>query len=76
MFTLSDVKTERLYSVRVGEKVKTKGQRIYEADLIERPFYHDGKSRRTWDQLADWAKRAWEKNPYPLPCPPEDANGN
>lgn len=54
----------------------TKGQRAYEADLIERPFYHDGKPRRTWDQLHDIGRWSWEKNPYPLPCAPVDAGSN
>jgi hypothetical protein len=36
----------------------TRGQRAYERDLIERPHYHDGKPRRSWDQLSDLARWA------------------
>lgn len=54
----------------------TKGQRAYEADLLRWPNYHDGKPRRAWSQLSEIARWSWEKNPYPLPCAPEDVGSN
>lgn len=51
----------------------TPGHTAYEADLRQQPRYHDGTSRRTWEQLSDFAKWSWERNPTPrtyrtLPC--------
>lgn len=54
----------------------TKGRSAYEADVRERPTYHDGAPRRTWEQLDDLARWSWEKSPFPLPCAPHNAGGN
>ncbi len=39
----------------------TKGQRAYEADLLERPCYHDGETRPGWHELSALARWAWER---------------
>jgi len=41
--------------------VITKGQKAYERDLKARPFYHDGKPRKTWDQLGKLEQSTWSK---------------
>lgn len=54
----------------------TKGQRAYEADVLERPTYTDGSLRRRWADLSNSGRWAWEHNPYPLPCAPIKVAGN
>ena len=54
----------------------TLGQAAYEADVQAHPRYHDGTPRRSWDQLDSVARWSWEKNPFPLPCAPQDAGDN
>jgi hypothetical protein len=53
-----------------GPGVMTRGRAAYEADVRERPNYHDGKPRPSWNALSDIAQWSWEKSPYPLPCAP------
>lgn len=48
----------------------TPGQRAYEADRRNRPFYHDGTPRPPWRELRPIARWSWERNPTPLPCAP------
>lgn len=43
--------------------MKTPGQLAYERDLTATPTYHDGKERRAWDQLPEYARWSWERNP-------------
>ena len=44
----------------------TKGQEAYEEDVRRKPFYWDDRERRTpWEQLPDYVKATWEKNPTP-----------
>lgn len=62
--------------IRPGPGVMTRGRAAYEADLLERPNYHDGKARRQWNELSAIAQWSWEKNPYPLPCAPQNAGSN
>lgn len=38
---------------------KTPGQTAYEMDIQQRPTYHDGKQRPSWDALSDIAKWSW-----------------
>lgn len=45
--------------------MKTPGQIAYEADCAREPLYHDKTTRKTWEQLPDFAKESWEKNPTP-----------
>lgn len=52
------------------------GQQAYEADLITRPTYHDGRPRRQWSELSEVAQWSWNKNPYPLPCAAVNAGSN
>ena len=54
----------------------TPGQRAYESDVAERPVYHDGTPRRTWEQLHPVARWSWERSPHPLPCAPNRGPGN
>ena len=35
------------------------GRRLYEADLAERPHYHTGEARPSWDRLGQWARSTW-----------------
>ena len=37
----------------------------YEEDVRRRPKYHDGASRKTWEQLGAVEKWTWERNPTP-----------
>ena len=37
----------------------------YIEDCRRRPFYHDGGERKTWEQLSEYARKTWEKNPRP-----------
>ena len=39
------------------------GQQAYEAELAARPNYEDGAARKPWDDLPDYAKASWDKNP-------------
>jgi hypothetical protein len=41
------------------------GQLAYESECAVRPVYHDGTQRRTWDQLCEYARWSWERNPTP-----------
>ncbi len=38
----------------------TTGREAYEADCARRPLYHDGKPRKTWDQLGTIERSSWE----------------
>ena len=49
----------------MSTETRTPGQIAYEAELLVRPNYDDGRPRRSWDQLPDDIKRSWEKNPTP-----------
>lgn len=35
------------------------GRELYEADLMDRPNYHDGSPRKTWDQLGVSERQTW-----------------
>jgi hypothetical protein len=59
----------------MGE-LRTRGQIAYEADVRERPNYHDGTPRRKWHELSEVAQWSWNKSPCPLPCAPENAGDN
>lgn len=37
------------------------GRELYEADLLDRPTYHDGSPRKTWEQLSEVARWSWER---------------
>jgi hypothetical protein len=37
------------------------GRKAYEEDLKARPFYHDGKPRKTWEQLNKLEQSTWSK---------------
>jgi hypothetical protein len=42
----------------------------YEEDVRRSPFYHDGAPRRSWDELPEFARESWRRNPTPRPYPP------
>lgn len=44
---------------------KTAGQIAYEADVREKPLYHDGTERPGWDRLDEIRRWSWEQNPTP-----------
>jgi hypothetical protein len=37
------------------------GRKAYSEDLRKRPTYHDGKPRKTWEQLHPIARFSWER---------------
>lgn len=41
---------------------EAQGRADYEAHVKAHPTYHDGKPRKTWDQLSPLCKRSWIKN--------------
>jgi hypothetical protein len=41
--------------------MKSTGQLLYEADVLAKPRYHDGKPRKTWDELDPISRWSWEK---------------
>jgi hypothetical protein len=42
----------------------TQGEIAYRADCERQPFYIGSHiKRRTWDDLADYERATWEKNP-------------
>ena len=43
------------------QREKSKGQIDYERDCEKNPTYGDGKKRKTWDELPDYAKQNWER---------------
>ena len=44
---------------------KTPGQLAYEEDVRRQPTYHKADPRKTWDQLAQWARDQWNNDPRP-----------
>lgn len=42
--------------------MKTKGQLDYEKDVKRKPTYHDGTTRKEWEQLSSVAKWSWERS--------------
>lgn len=44
---------------------RSPGQAAYDADVAAEPLYVDGKPRKTWDELPDYCKAQWERNPTP-----------
>jgi|AVFP01.1.fsa_nt_gi hypothetical protein len=49
---------------------KTPGQLAYEAELVYAPTYPCGRPRIAWDDLPQYAKKAWEEDPTPRPLRP------
>ncbi len=37
------------------------GRALYEADLKDRPNYHTGEPRKTWEQLSEVARSSWKR---------------
>jgi hypothetical protein len=40
---------------------KSAGQLLYETDVAVRPNYHDGKPRKSWEQLDATERWSWER---------------
>ena len=45
----------------------TRGQTLYAENCRQRPIYHDGTPRKTWEQLGDLARWSWERVPRMVP---------
>ena len=45
---------------------KTPGQLDYESDVQQKPLYHDGTPRKTWEQLEELVRWTWERRHIPL----------
>ncbi len=41
--------------------MKTPGQLDYEADVQQKPLYHNGKPRKTWKELPEICRWSWER---------------
>lgn len=37
----------------------------YTEDCRRKPYYHTGQRRPKWDDLPDFAKWSWQRNPTP-----------
>ena len=46
-------------------KQKSSAEIAYEDDVRRAPLYHDGKLRKTWDQLSAVDQWSWAQNPTP-----------
>ena len=44
---------------------KTVGQLRYETDVAQRPTYHDGTARKSWEQLGEVEQWSWERDNQP-----------
>ena len=49
----------------LAERDKTPGQIAYEEDVRRHPFYHDGTSRKSWNELGEIEQLTWHRNPTP-----------
>lgn len=41
------------------------GKAAYEEDCRRQPRYPDGRLRASWEQLPEYARWSWERNPTP-----------
>jgi hypothetical protein len=41
--------------------MKTPGQLDYEADVQQKPLYHTGQPRKTWEELSEITRWSWER---------------
>ncbi len=41
--------------------MKTPGQLDYERDVQQKPLYHTGQPRKTWDELSEITRWSWER---------------
>lgn len=55
-----DIEEVRQHRPRVTQP-EAEGRRAYEADVQERPLYHDGTPRKSWDQLGDVERWSWAR---------------
>ena len=46
--------------------MKTPGQLDYEADVQQKPLYHTGQPRKTWEELSEITRWSWERRHIPL----------
>jgi hypothetical protein len=47
----------------INKNSKTAGQLAYERDLLLTPNYQNGVARRRWEDLSEFARMTWERNP-------------
>ena len=45
------------------------GRAAYEADCAARPLYQDGGKRHAWEELPEYARESWRRNPQPRTYP-------
>lgn len=41
--------------------MKTPGQLDYERDVQQKPLYHTGQPRKTWEELSEITRWSWER---------------
>ena len=41
--------------------MKTPGQIDYERDVQQKPLYHTGQPRKTWEELSEITRWSWER---------------
>lgn len=46
--------------------MKTPGQIDYERDVQQKPLYHTGQPRKTWEELSEITRWSWERRHIPL----------
>ena len=46
--------------------MKTPGQLDYERDVQQKPLYHTGQPRKTWEELSEITRWSWERRHIPL----------
>ena len=46
--------------------MKTPGQLDYERDVQQKPLYHTGQPRKTWEELSEITRWSWERRHVPL----------
>ncbi len=51
--------------------MKTPGQLDYERDVQQKPLYHTGQPRKTWEELSEITRWSWERGAtiHPLTTP-------
>jgi hypothetical protein len=64
--TTAEAKAKGIGSVqeqldRYNSALPARGKADYEADVRNRPTYHDGTPRKTWEQLGEVEQWSWNR---------------